>query len=100
MYLPRRLLRGPEYNESLRSVRERGLVNFEENLQAVRGLAKFEPEAATPVDNSELRIAQIYDEVNGYSLVLYFKGTALSETATLVRLQVFDIEPDFQPWDI
>lgn len=98
MYIPRLLEKGPEYDKSVAAAREKGLPKFSENLQMVRNVAKFEPEAATRVVNSELRIAQIYDEVNSYSLALYFCGTPTGESARLEEVQVFDVEPDFIPW--
>lgn len=100
MYIPRRLKLEPEYKESLAAVRARNLPCFEDNLQAVRGLAKFEPEVATPVADSSLRIAQIYDEVNGYSLALYFEGSPVGDEAVLIRLEAFEMEPDLYPWDL
>jgi hypothetical protein len=100
MYVPRRLKLAPEYKESLAAIRDRRLPDFDGNLRAVRGLAKFEPEAATRIENSELRIAQAYDQANGYSLALYFEGTATSAESRLIRLEVFEIEPDFYPWDV
>ena len=98
MYIPRRLQKGAEYDEAVAAARAKGLPKFAENLKTARNLAKFEPEAATQVQDSELRIAQVYDEVNGYSLALYFCGSALEDTATLEDVQVFEIEPDFEPW--
>lgn len=100
MYIPRRLKKGREYDKSLAAAREKGLPEFEKSLTAVRNVAKFEPEAATPVQNSELRIAQLYDEVNGYSLALYFCGSPVEDTATLEEVQVFEIESSFEPWAI
>lgn len=98
MYIPRRLKLAAEYKQSLTAVRKRGLPELDNNLQAVRGVAKFNPEAATQVANSSLRIAQVYDEANGYSLALYFEGGPMDEASTLVRLEAFEIEPDFHPW--
>jgi hypothetical protein len=98
MYIPRRLQKGAEYDQSVEAAREKGLAKFAENLETARNLAKFEPEAATQVENSELRIAQVYDAANAYSLALYFCGAPLDGTATLEEVQVFEIEPDFEPW--
>ena len=50
------------------------------------------------MQGSELRIAQVYDEVNGYSLALYFCGSPMEDSATLEDVQIFEIEPDFDPW--
>jgi len=99
MYIPRRLQKGAEYDEAVAAARAKDLPKFTENLTTARNVAKFEPEAATQVQDSELRIAQVYDEVNGYSLALYFCGSPLEETATLEDVQVFEIEPDFAPWE-
>jgi hypothetical protein len=99
MYIPRRLQKGAEYDQSVAEARGKGLAKFAENLAAVRNVAKFEPEVATQVQDSELRIAQIYDEVNGYSLALYFCGGVSDSEISLKQIQVFEIEPDFAPWD-
>jgi hypothetical protein len=98
MYIPRRLEKGSEYQESVDAARSKGLAKFTENLNTARNVAKFEPEAATKVRDSELRIAQIYDSVNGYSLALFFVGSPTDDCSTLERLEVFDLEPDFIPW--
>lgn len=98
MYIPRRLQKGAGYDDAVAAARANGLAKFSENLKTARNVAKFEPEAATPVQGSELRIAQVYDEVNGYSLALYFCGSPMEDSATLEDVQIFEIEPDFDPW--
>jgi hypothetical protein len=100
MYLPRRLRQGPEYKESLAAVRAMDLADLEQNLNTVRGLAKFEPEVATQVKDSRLRIAQVYDSTNGYSLALYFEGEPLGDEAMLLKVAAFEIEPELYPWGI
>jgi hypothetical protein len=99
MYIPRRLEKGAEYDKSVAAARAMGLSKFAENLRTAQNVAKFEPEAATQVQGSELRIAQVYDAANGYSLALYFCGAPLDDAATLEEVQIFEVEPDFVPWD-
>lgn len=98
MYIPRSLAKGPEYQDSVEACREKGLAKFKENLDTARNVAKFEPEAAAQVRDSDLRIAQVYDAVNGYSLALYFQGEPIGDAAILIRVEVFDLEPDYVPW--
>lgn len=98
MYIPRRLKKGPEYDDSARSARDRNLPKFGLNLETARNLAKFEPEGAISIQDSDIRIAQVYDEANGYSLALYFLGGPLDETSTLLRVEVFQVEDGFEPW--
>lgn len=98
MYIPRRLEKGPEYRASVEEAKNKGLKKFSANLTTACNVAKFEPEAATQVKGSEIRIAQIYDAVNGYSLALYFVGSPMDETAVLERIEIFELEPEYAPW--
>lgn len=98
MYIPRSLEKGPEYQDSVEACRQKGFAKFKQNLATACNVAKFEPEAATQVCDSNLRIAQVYDAVSGYSLALYFEGTLTGDAATLIQVEVFDLEPDFAPW--
>src|ERR1700729_3438856 len=98
MYIPRSLKRGPDYKESLDAARAEGRPKFDENLKTARNHAKFEPETAPQVRNSTLRISQVYDKENGYSLALYFLGGLTDNEITLVEIKVFDAEPDYYPW--
>lgn len=99
MYIPTRLEEGTEYPESLQAARSMKLPGFAENLRAAEGMVKFSPELATPVQNSQLRIAEIFDKPNGYSVALYFIGGVGADVATLEDVRVFELPPDFVPVD-
>ena len=98
MLQPWQLTVGPDYAQSLTDARDKRLADFDANLATLRRQARHAPWAATTLYDEDHRVSQVFDEVNGYSLAIYFTMNRYNLSCRLEWVEVGPLEPDFDPW--